>query len=301
MIEWLAVRGLVTVQDGGRVRGLGLGLAEGGAVDREALWLVNYLLGDDPGTSVLEILGGGFTCCVRLSLTIAFGGHPRPVRADGIALPFYTPWTVDAGTVLELSDGPGAYVMLGVAGGVEGTRRFGSVSEMVSVPSLGWYRPKLAGAVTLARYPVPRTETRRLPENWWPSYGGEPVGIWPGPDPEDGLPAEVVVQATGRMGVRATGRAPEGARPPIGSRATVRGTIEVDQAGTHMILGPERQTTGGYPMPWVVSEWDLGRVFDVDPGGSLRFEAMTVERYRRRRETARGRLAAAVAGRTNEA
>lgn len=297
MIEWLAVRGLITVQDGGRSRGLGLGLAEGGVVDREAFALLNHLLGDDPGTPVLEVLGAGFTGRLRLPLTLALVGHPRPAWADGIPVPFYAATTFDAGTVLELADGPGAYVLLGVAGGVDGVRRLGSVSEVVSIPALGWHRLTTAGTVTLMRCPVPRRTARQLGEAWWLPYGSDPIAVWPGPDRVRDLPAPALVEAVGRIGVRAKGTPLPAPRAGHASRPTVRGTIEVDRAGTSMILGPERQTTGGYAMPWVVSEWDLGRVFDARPGDRLTFLWMTPDRWRQRRDRALKRLAAAVAGR----
>jgi allophanate hydrolase subunit 2 len=51
----------------------------------------------------------------------------------------------------------------------------------------------------------------------------------------------------------------------------VIGAIEVPRDGKPIALGPEHPTTGGYPIVAVVARADLGRLFSIRPGGSVRF------------------------------
>jgi allophanate hydrolase subunit 2 len=51
----------------------------------------------------------------------------------------------------------------------------------------------------------------------------------------------------------------------------VLGAIEVPRDGKPIVLGPEHPTTGGYPVIAVVARADLGRLFSIRLGGTVRF------------------------------
>jgi 5-oxoprolinase (ATP-hydrolysing) subunit C len=51
----------------------------------------------------------------------------------------------------------------------------------------------------------------------------------------------------------------------------VIGAIEVPRDGNPIVLGPEHPTTGGYPIIAVVASADLGRLFSIRLGGTVRF------------------------------
>jgi allophanate hydrolase subunit 2 len=51
----------------------------------------------------------------------------------------------------------------------------------------------------------------------------------------------------------------------------VLGALEVPRDGKPIVLGPEFPTTGGYPIAAVVVRADLGRLFSIRLGGTVRF------------------------------
>ena len=55
------------------------------------------------------------------------------------------------------------------------------------------------------------------------------------------------------------------------SRPMVRGAIEVPGDGAPIVLGPDHPTTGGYPVLAVIAERDLGSLFAIRLGGTVRF------------------------------
>ena len=78
------------------------------------------------------------------------------------------------------------------------------------------------------------------------------------------------------MGVRLDGPVLEHSKGyNIVSDGIATGAIQVPGSGQPIILLADRQTTGGYPKIATVISSDLGRVGQMLPGASLRFEAVT--------------------------
>ncbi len=61
------------------------------------------------------------------------------------------------------------------------------------------------------------------------------------------------------------------------SETIVPGDIQMTGAGTPFVLGPECQTTGGYPRLATVIPSDLPKVLQAAPGAPIRFEFVTRE------------------------
>jgi allophanate hydrolase subunit 2 len=59
------------------------------------------------------------------------------------------------------------------------------------------------------------------------------------------------------------------------SETIVPGDIQMTGAGTPFVLGPECQTTGGYPRLATVIPSDLPKMLQAAPGASIRFEFVT--------------------------
>lgn len=272
------VRGVLSVQDGGRVGHQARGVFPSGALDPWAFALANRLAGNPEEAAVLEGIGGGFAARIRHPMTIVLAGSPRPVWFAGVPLAFYQPHRLWAGGVLEVADGPGQHYLVAVSGGWWAPRWWGSRSQALTMAEAGWYRPPRPGEVLLVAVPgqAPPDGAEGLAPQHWPRYPAEPtLRVWPGPDFErlrarEALGVALTVRRFGRMGVVADGpRLYEGgwAMP---SRPTVPGVVEVDGAGQYLILGPERQTTGGYPMPFVVDPLDFGLLAELGPGSRFR-------------------------------
>ena len=81
----------------------------------------------------------------------------------------------------------------------------------------------------------------------------------------------------------------------IVSDGIVNGSIQVPGHGRPLILLADRHTTGGYPKIATVISADLGRLAQVRPGETIRFEAVTVEAAQSLARGARRTLAARLA------
>lgn len=58
---------------------------------------------------------------------------------------------------------------------------------------------------------------------------------------------------------------------------TVAGAVQVPPDGRPILLMADRQTTGGYAIPGVVCQADLGLAAQLMPGDDLRFEPISLE------------------------
>ena len=107
-----------------------------------------------------------------------------------------------------------------------------------------------------------------------------PIRLIPGPDPASFAPQALplllsseyrILPSSNRVGTRLDGPALPRSTAPEVSRPMVIGAIEVPRDGKPIVLGPEHPTTGGYPIVAVVARADLGRLFSIRLGGSIRF------------------------------
>ncbi|HMG52684.1 MAG TPA: hypothetical protein VK601_04375, partial [Kofleriaceae bacterium] len=80
-----------------------------------------------------------------------------------------------------------------------------------------------------------------------------------------------VLPTSNRVGTRLDGPALPRSDAPEVTRPMVLGAIEVPRDGKPIVLGPEHPTTGGYPIIAVVARADLGRLFSIRLGGTVRF------------------------------
>ncbi len=109
----------------------------------------------------------------------------------------------------------------------------------------------------------------------------------PGPQDELFEPAEVdrffgqeftVSAQSDRMGYRLQGLPLRAARgPDMLSDGTALGSIQVPADGQPIALMADRQTTGGYAKIATVVSVEVARLAQVAPGGTVRFERVTVE------------------------
>jgi allophanate hydrolase subunit 2 len=82
-----------------------------------------------------------------------------------------------------------------------------------------------------------------------------------------------VTPASDRVGVRLDGP-PLVRRDPareLASEPVVTGALQVPPSGRPVVLGPDRPTTGGYPVVAVVVDADLDRLAQARPGDPLSF------------------------------
>jgi allophanate hydrolase subunit 2 len=80
-----------------------------------------------------------------------------------------------------------------------------------------------------------------------------------------------ILPSSDRIGTRLDGPALPRTSLAEVSRPMVIGALEVPRDGKPIVLGPEHPTTGGYPIIAVVARPDLGHLFSIRLGGSVRF------------------------------
>jgi len=281
-----------TVQDQGRAGYQGLGVPEGGALDREALVLGNALVGNGADAAVLEICLGGvgielLSPC-RVALTGTSGGVMTVQDDTGQVLDVPSNRSVDlsAGRVIRIGILPDTNTAtLAFSGGIDLPLLFGSMATSPSAGIGGMQGRLLRDGDVL---PLKPAEVTGAPE-WISDYRFSPRQVLrcvPGPQ-DDRFTAEAkeiffgepfeASPVLNRMGMRLLG-APlthvEGA--DILSDGIVTGSVQVPGEGKPIILLADHQTTGGYTKIATVISADLPSLARLKPGQKIRFETVSV-------------------------
>jgi KipI family sensor histidine kinase inhibitor len=309
---------MTTIQDAGRPGYGAVGLCQGGWSDSGAAMPANALVGNDAGAAVLEMIWGGPALKALRTTTIALQGADFGCTVDGRRVPVGLSWLVRAGSIVRFAQqqpGPGgALAYLAVTGGFEVSRLLGSAATYLPAAFGGIagrsiraedvlgcgveFAPPaaLAGRQTLSNRPVPPASNMRL--HFIPYEG-------PGSAGKEAIAALAatewaVMPENDRVGTRLRSvdgqvSAPAGSGEVI-SFGVVRGAIQLPPNGNPVLLGPDHQTTGGYPVIGVLSEVDWAIAAQLSPGSTVRFSAISVAEARTARERAKAELGRDVAG-----
>ena len=310
--EVLQAGGISLIQDLGRAGYTHFGVGEGGAFDKYAAQRANVLVGNDPGAAVLEIALGGPVLLASRNVTIALDGADFQCHADGVRIPPRLSWFVRAGTVLRFATGRGmpdrgmrAYLAVGGGFDVPSVLGSRSTSLLAGFGGLGgravragdvlgtgevWGLPSmLAGRYWLGKIrdiSLQAIEVRFVPFNGVQATSRKSLRqfiehSWQ------------VSPQSDRMGLRLS--SPEGLRliaatRELASFGVVPGAIQLPPGGEPVVLGPDCQTTGGYPLLGVVIQADMGLLAQATPVTQVRFEAVTIEEARMRSRSAQADL-----------
>ena len=257
--------GLCTVQDLGRPGRMHEAVPPGGALVPERLIAANRLVGNPDEAPAFEILGQLAMSAEGPVELANDSGHRGRADARNRAI-------VQASdrcrvVYLAVRGGIAAPLVLGGRGtllcaGLGGLIRSGQRFELAGLPEV-----------------LPRA-TAGMP--FLPPPG--PIRLIAGPDSAAFRPEALsllltseyrILPSSNRVGTRLDGPALPRTDAPEVSRPMVLGAIEVPRDGKPIVLGPEHPTTGGYPIIAVVASADLGRLFSVRLGGSVRFARST--------------------------
>lgn len=278
MIEVVASGPRTLVQDLGRPGWAQYGVGPSGAFDRGALRLANRLVGNREDAAGLEALGGGLVLRAVAPVVVAVTGADGLLTVSGRAADRRAPLHLAPGDELALghpSAGLRAYVA--VRGGIAAPRTFGSASTD-TLAGLGPAPVAPGDRLALGSAGSGHPHIDHAPQR--PSDG--PLRLVPGPRDDwfdDGAldlllaTAWTVTPQSDRIGVRLDGpalarRAGLGELP---SEPVVTGALQVPPDGRPVLLGPDRPTTGGYPVIGVVIDEDLDRAAQLTPGDRVRF------------------------------
>lgn len=282
---------LDTVQDLGRPGFRALGVNPGGAADRDAVRILNTLLGNDENAAVIEMHFPAATIGFEADAVISVGGaHFRP-ELEGFAVPKWTSVLAKKGETLRFTGRKhGARAYLAVRAGIEAGKWLGSSSTNLFVKAGGAGGRKLEKGDSLAfggpaaEGPLGLAAGRTLTDR----FLLEPkLRVTEGPEyhllTAVGANAfetgEFEIRAdSNRMGIRLEG-------PPLHavdeidlvSSVVAQGTVQLLPEGSAVILGADSQTTGGYPRIARVISADLSIAAQVSPGDRVRFRVVSLE------------------------
>lgn len=269
---------LSLVQDRGRPELGHLGVSPSGAFDRSAARQANALLGNDPTTAVIEVLGGGLVLLAEESTVCAVTGAVGPITLDGATGPYGRAFRLQAGQRLAI--GPpatGLRTYVGVLGGFDVAGELGS-SSTDTLANLG--PPPLAIGDRLdigQSHPLPELED--LPPLGRAGELTLDVVLGPRDDWFTAGAVRLLLEsrwevgsASNRIGVRLTGPTLERSEPgELPSEPCIRGSIQVTADGQPIVFGPDHPVTGGYPVIAVVTDAHTDRLAQAAPGQPLRF------------------------------
>jgi len=292
MIRILTSGPHTTVQDGGRAGFQGLGVPEGGALDKEALFLANALVGNAPDTAALEICLGGvgielMSPC-RIALTGTAAGVMTIQDATGQLLEVPSNRSVDLGEgrIIRIGILPDTNTAtLAFSGGIDLPLLFGSMATSPSARIGGLDGRLLQNGDLL---PLKPAEPEDEPE-WISDYQfetGEVIRCVPGPQ-DDRFTKDAIniflsepfqiSPVLNRMGMRLNGPVLEHKdNADILSDGIVTGSVQVPGEGKPIILLADHQTTGGYTKIATIISADIPRLARLRPGQYIRFHAVSV-------------------------
>lgn len=284
MIEVLSCGPMVMIQDRGRPGYLSQGLAQGGAADGRALDEAAALLGD--AGAGIETPGAPLRLRAHGDVTVALTGAPMRADIAGRAIQWNTAQTLDDGAVLDLRPGgQGIYSYVHVVGGFQTEVTLGSRAAHL-IANIG---APLAAGDQLPCKPHTLRAQKIVPTD---RLGGGEIRLLPTPQtrlfPAAELDRFIATAFTrdnrgNRQGVRLSMDGPGFATTDqlnLLSDFILPGDIQMTGDGVPYILGPECQTTGGYPRIGTVISADLPRALQAGPGAPLRFRFVTLDEAR---------------------
>ena len=254
--------------DGGRPGYRSLGAARGGAADPTAQRTVNRLLGQSSRSCCLELYLHGGTWLLSGRGQIALGGADVNWRLNGQPVDRYSVIYLEGDYLLAgRAAVAGCRAYLGVRGEWQLPRRLGSVEA--GLPGVPTVTAMFSVTVTAG------TETA-FANALAPVYPGGDVPLrlrvqagpeWPWltrDDQQQLLRQPLQIDRLGdRQGLRLRSTWAAPALPSMISAPVLPGTIQLTPGGL-ILLGPDAQTTGGYPRVLLVKEYH--QAYQLRPG-----------------------------------
>lgn len=276
----------VLIQDMGRPGYLGVGLSQGGAADRLALYEGAALLGQGTELAALELGGFGGVFEATARMRFALTGAPMQADIEGQAVLGNVSYELQPGQRLTIGAARnGVYGYLHLGGGLDTPEILNSRSTHLGA---GIGKPIVAGDVLAVGYDNKSTQTGSVLDVS-DRFSGGTIRIVESAQTRQFASAELARFQTisfkrdprgNRQGVRlAAGGAAFGVEAglKILSEVIVPGDIQITGDGAPYVLLAECQTTGGYPRIGTVIPEDLPRVAQAAPGTAMRFELIGLD------------------------
>ncbi|ANN32950.1 biotin-dependent carboxyltransferase family protein [Bacillus cereus] len=303
-VEVLHAGMFTTVQDLGRSYYQQFGVPVGGAMDKNALRLINMLVGNEENEAGLEMTILGPKLLIKKTTLLAIGGVDMEPLLNGERIPLWRPILAEEGSMLcfgKVKSGCRAYVTF--AGGIhiEGTMGSKSTYIRAAIGGIEGRMMKKGDCFQIGTYSEMANrfiqdlqKDERIKTKWvisnsvLPKYKKHPKLRVIADFEYDQFTEESrkafftkeykVSNYADRMGYRVEGEVLNRIEEKeILSSPVTFGTIQVPNGGQPIILMADRQTTGGYPRMGNIISVDLPLLAQLKPGDYVSFEKITLE------------------------
>ncbi len=286
---------LTTIQDRGRTGHRSEGIGSGGAMDRFAATVSNYLVGNGIDKAVIEINFPAPEIMFQQDAVISLSGADLAATVNNIPQPAWRPFFVNKGSILKFSKPvSGSRTYLAITGGWKAERWLGSYSTFVIINAGGFKGRsfKKEDIIEFEKTDLPFSK-KKLPG--WSFSQMEMEKIyqpansfrctrsieWDRLDVDSKNNFEQqqfeLSSQSDRMGFRLTGKKlNQILSTELLSSAIDTGTIQLLPDGNMIVLMADCQTTGGYPRIANVIKADLPKFSQLVPGQKISFSLIDI-------------------------
>jgi biotin-dependent carboxylase-like uncharacterized protein len=273
-------------QDGGRYGQHRIGLTTGGPLDRMSMAWANRLVHNSPELTTIEASFGGLELESSINSLIAVTGGDQPLMINGVERESWRSHRVEPGDIISLGFASRfCRSYLAVHGGFDIPEQFGSSATVVREGIGGLNGGKLEIGDLLVAHGTLEAHCLKMPEDVTPEFSADiTVRVIPGYQQHDFSRLQqrrffsstyTVTDRADRMGYRLEGPAIECDVQGILSEGICMGAIQIPADGQPIVLMQDRQTIGGYPKIGAALPMDTGKLAQLMPGATVRFEPTT--------------------------
>lgn len=276
----------VSIQDLGRCGTIGLGLSDGGAADKIALYEAAALLGADEVLPAFELMGSYITLRFERDVVIALTGAEMSARMGERRLASQASHLIPAGECVAIRvEGQGRYGYVTPSCPIQSDALFSSQATHISAGIGTWLQ---AGDKINLNAPMCSHDHQKTlaPKD---RFKGGTVRYITGPQTSlfDAATIErfhqtefTVTRVANRQGVKLEFMGDPfdcSAAKGLASNFIVAGDIQMTGEGQPYVLLSECQTIGGYPRIGTVISQDIAICAQAPVGSKLRFAPISVE------------------------
>lgn len=274
--------GLLTLVQAAPYRGTRhLGMPLAGAADPVAMALANWLAGSDAEAAALESAYAPVSFKAHERCAVGIHGAATQVEINGDPASTGETLFLDPGDVLKIpASAGGCRNYIAVCGGISEQGELKATSTYVPARLGGFDGTTVSAGTLLQAATRTAVEARKLPAEYRLRYSMDfRLRIVSAPE-SDWLDLNGLLDENRLVGRRADriGLELEGSRlkllrdTPVDSSAVFPGTIQCPPSGLPFLLGPDAQTTGGYPRIAQVIRADRHLIGQLRPGAHIRFQ-----------------------------
>lgn len=283
--------GLLMLVQGIPYRGMRhLGMPLAGAADPVALAAANWLVSNGPDAPALETAYAPVRLLAEADCLIAIQGAACEVEIDGKAHPTHASLSLAKGGELYIPAAKGGCrSYIAIAGGVTVEPVMGATSTYLPAKLGGMNGSILTKAALVYVNNTESVTPRSLPNEYRLRHGTDfLLRVTAAPESYWIEPARLTDQhwtisrRADRIGLELGGEPIKPLRTDQReSSAVFPGTIQCPPSGLPFLLGPDAQTTGGYPRIAQVIRADRHLIGQLRPGARVRFQRVEPAEARR--------------------